>query len=71
MKYTIEKCRSKEDFDNINFQPSDGGQYEAKMALEILENSNGGSMMSINKKKSFLVNYDKKQNDWLRKELKL
>ena len=26
MKYIIEKCRSKEDFDNGNFQPSEGEQ---------------------------------------------
>lgn len=50
MKYTIEKCKSKEDFDNNCFQPSDGGQYDAKRALSILKNSNGGVMIPTNKK---------------------
>lgn len=71
MKYLIEKCESKEDFDNNCFQPSDGGQYDAKRALSILENSNGGVMIPANKKGGYIVNYNREDNDWIRKKLKI
>ncbi len=71
MKYIIEKCKSKEDFDNNCFQPSDGGQYSAKKALSILENSHGGIMIPTNKKGGYIVSYNKEDNDWIRKKLKI
>ena len=70
MKYTIEKSRDKDDFDNGNYFPSDGGLYTAEKALEILESGNGGAMTD-EKGKSYIVNYDKSQNQWLRDLLKI
>lgn len=54
--YKIEKCKSKEDFDNFNLLPSDGGLYTLTDALRILENGNGGSIIEPSGK-SFLVSY--------------
>lgn len=70
MNYQIEKCKSKDDYDNGCYQPSDGGQYSKEDALRILENGNGGSMKDSNNN-SFSVGYKKSDNDWLRKKLKI
>lgn len=71
-KVTIDKAECREDYDNMCLQPSDGGQYNPSDALRILENGNGGSMREVSGKgRGFMVSYDKSQNDWIRKELKL
>lgn len=70
MMYKIEKCRSKEDFDNGNFMPSDGGLYDAKTAINILEKGNGGSIID-EKGASSMVNYDSKANGWIKTKLKI
>lgn len=70
-KFTIDKARSRDDFDNFCFQPSDGGQYDPINAIHILQNGCGGSMQNVKTGKGYIVNYDKSKNDWLVKELKL
>lgn len=66
--YTIEKCRSKEDFDNMNFIPSDGGTYTAESAIRILENGNGGAIIDENGASS-MVNYNPAENGWVKNKL--
>ena len=70
-KFTIDKARSRDDYDNMCLQPSDGGQYDAATAIRILENGCGGSMQNVKTGAGFMVNYDKSKNDWLRKQLKI
>lgn len=70
MKYTIGKSRDKDDFDNGNYLPSDGGTYTAERAIEILESGNGGTMTD-ERGRGYIVNYDKSQNQWLRDLLKI
>ena len=70
-KYTIDKARNKEDYDNMCLQPSNGGQYDADIALRILENTSGGSMQNVKTKAGFMVSYNRSENDWLRKKLKI
>lgn len=67
--YKIEKARDKEDFDNGNYQPSDGGLYTAKDALFMLETSNGGVMVEEKTGKGYGVSYNKEDNKWLREKL--
>lgn len=70
-QYTIDKARSRDDYDNMCFQPSDGGKYDAKTALSILENSAGGSMQHAKTGAGYMVSYNRNENDWLRKKLKI
>lgn len=70
MKYTIQKAKSKEDYDNGNFYPSDGGKYDAYEALRTLEIAHGG-VMQDSKGAQFGVSYNKSENEWLRKRLKV
>lgn len=70
-KFTIDKARSRDDYDNMCLQPSDGGQYDAATALRILENSCGGSMQNAKTGAGFMVSYNQTENDWLRKKLKI
>lgn len=70
-KYTIDKARSRDDYDNMCFQPSDGGQYDAKTAITILENGNGGSICDVKTGGSFMVNYNISENSWLKTKLKI
>ena len=69
--FTIDTCEDKSDFDNMCLQPSNGGMFTAKNALQILERGNGGAMRDITNGKGYMVNYVKEKNDWLRKELKI
>lgn len=66
--YSIEKCRSKEDFDNHNFMPSDGGKYNAEDAIRILERGNGGAVISESGASS-MVNYNPAENGWVKNKL--
>lgn len=66
----IQKSRNKEDFDNGNYQPSEGGIYTSlKKAIQILENSNGGILEVYSARSLFLgnfgVSYKKEDNSWL------
>ena len=70
-KFTIDKARSTDDFDNMCMQPSDGGEYDAKTAFYILENGRGGSMMNVKTGVSYMVSYNSSNNLWVRKELKI
>lgn len=70
-QYKIDKARSRDDYDNMCLQPSDGGQYDAATAIKILENGAGGSMQNVKTGYGYMVNYDKSANDWIRKELKI
>ena len=70
-KFTIDKAKSRDDFDNFCFQPSDGGQYSADIALSLLENTSGGSMQNVKTGAGFMVSYNRSENDWLRKKLKI
>ena len=70
-KYTIDKARNEEDYDNMCLQPSTGAQYEADIAIRILENTSGGSMQNVKTGAGFMVSYNKSENDWLRKKLKI
>lgn len=71
--FIIQKADYRGAFDNGNYNPSDGGMYPANQAIATLENGNGGVMSEVDENgkilRNFLVNYDKKQNDWLKKEL--
>lgn len=67
--FKIEPARDKDDFDNMNFQPSDGSIYTAKDAIFILENKNGGAMIETKTGKGYIVNYKKEENQWLKEEL--
>ena len=67
--YEIQTCQDTDDYDNVCFQPSNGGQYTAKDAIRILENGNGGTIRGVDSHRGFMVSYTKKENDWLRKEL--
>ena len=70
-KYTIDKARNEEDYDNMCLQPSTGAQYEADIAIRILENTSGGSMQNVKTGAGFMVSYNRSENDWLRKKLKI
>lgn len=70
-KYTIDKARNEEDYDNMCLQPSTGAQYEADIAIKILENTSGGSMQNVKTGAGFMVSYNRSENDWLRKKLKI
>lgn len=70
-QYKIDRARSRDDYDNMCFQPSDGGKYDAKTALSILENGAGGSMQNAKTGAGFMVSYNRNENDWLRKKLKI
>lgn len=69
--YKIEKSRNKDDYDNMNYQPSDGGLYTAKDALFMLESSNGGCMIEEKTGKGYGVSYKREDNKWLREKLSL
>lgn len=69
MRYKISKSKSKEDFDNFNFLPPDGGLYTAEEALKILESSHGGIIID-ERDRNFSVSYNKEDNQWLRDLLK-
>ena len=69
---TIDKSRSKEDYDNGNYEPSDGGKYLIKDAVRILQNGSGGTFRETSgRKRGFMVSYNSSENDWLKKEFKL
>lgn len=70
MKYKIEKARSKEDFDNGNYKPSDGGVYSAKDAVRILEAGHGGCITD-DKGNSSIVSYDSSANGWVKNKLNI
>ena len=70
-QYKIDKARSREDYDNMCLQPSDGGQYDAATALRILENGSGGSMQNVKTGAGLMVSYNKSSIDWIRKQLKI
>lgn len=68
MNYKISKARSKEEYDNMNFIPSDGGLYSAEQAIQILENGNGGSV-SDERGRGYLVSYNAGENAWVKNQL--
>ena len=70
-RFQIDKAKSRADFDNGCLQPSDGGTYDAKTAISILENGCGGTMRNVKTGAQLQVNYKASENDWLRKKLKI
>ena len=70
-KYKIDRANSRDDYDNMCFQPSDGALYDKEIALSVLENRCGGNMQNAKTGAGFMVSYNRNENDWLRKKLKI
>ena len=69
---TIDKSSSRENYDNGNYNPSDGGKHLIKDAIRILQSGSGGTFRETSgRKRGFMVSYNSSENDWLKKEFKL
>lgn len=69
----LQFARSKEDFDNSCFQPSNGGKFSILKAIQLAEMSNG-AILEIYSSRGLLlgnfgVSYKKEDNAWFLPEL--